>query len=43
MAVKDEDRPYECRLLVSCGDGEPMRECLSYDEDIRPKLKGDGL
>jgi len=28
---------------VSCGDGDPMRECQSYDEDIRPKLKGDGL
>lgn len=36
---KDEARPYECRLLVQFNDGGPWRECQSYDEDIRPKLK----
>lgn len=38
---KDEDRPYECRLLVAFGDGS-LRECQSYDEDIKPKLKDNG-
>lgn len=31
--------PYESRLLVQFGDGGPWRECQSYDEDVRPKLK----
>ena len=34
--------PFESRLMVWI-DGEVGKLCLSYDEDIRPKLKGDGL